>query len=340
MTQPCPDTTDLAAAIDDAGARAMALKPYSDGRAWNHDLVVREIALHAEQIVISGYEIGRRLVWTKEELGHGRFEAWLVESMPFTMRTAQRYMQIAEYLVDNPKLLEPMARAGLKKALLLTTLAPDQVEALLGDQGGMPEAEIEGIDKVPYHELRKEVEKLRVERDMDRGTLKQKDEQLLRAKAEIADLTGLARRPEEVALLEKVATIRKSVEESFMLLDVLVATAAPKWEDLSLRGRGELAGLVHYALRLGQLEEAIFRSAIGEAVWAHDWTAIIEDPFPAARSYPLPVERAGQEFAEKYGRVMPLDPAHRAKREARAAREAAIDATAKPAGNTTPGEAT
>ncbi len=333
-----PRPTDLAATLDDATARAASLRPYSDGRAWNHELVVREIAMHAEQIVVSGYEIGRRLTWTKAELGHGRFEAWLGEHMPFSLPTARRYMQIADYLVENPRLLEPMAKAGLKKALLLTTLAPDQVEALLGDQGGMPEAEVEGIDKVPYHELRREVEKLRVERDMDRGTLKTRDDQLVRAKAEIADLTGISRRPEEAAVLDKIQKLHEKVDQVFTEIDILVDAVGPHWTGLSLRARGELAGLVHYGMRLAQFEEALFRSTIGEAVWAHDWTAIIEDPFPAARSYPLPVERAGPEFAEKYGRVMPLDAATRAKREAKAAREAAIDATATPA-NGTPGEA-
>lgn len=333
-----PRPTDLAATLDDATARAASLRPYSDGRAWNHELVVREIAMHAEQIVVSGYEIGRRLTWTKAELGHGRFQAWCGEHLPFSARTIRNYMQIADYLVENPRLLEPMAKAGLKKALLLTTLAPDQVETLLGDQGGMPEAEIEGIDKVPYHELRREVEKLRVERDMDRGTLKTRDEQLVKAKAEIADLTGLSRRPEEAAVLDKIQKLHEKVDQVFAEVNLLVDAVAPHWSSLSLRARGELAGLVHYGMRISQFEEALFRSAIGEDVWGHEWTSIVEDPFPAARSYPLPVERAGQEFAEKYGRVMPITAETRAKREARAAREAAIDATAKPA-NTTPGEA-
>jgi hypothetical protein len=46
--------------------------------------------------IATAIEVGKQLSATKEALGHGQFLAWLAAEIPFSERSAQRYMRAAE----------------------------------------------------------------------------------------------------------------------------------------------------------------------------------------------------------------------------------------------------
>ena len=67
---------------------------------------------HAYRAVEAGIECGRRLVAIKARLGHGKFSLWIGSSFDYDLRTAQRYMSLAEYageIANQPTITRALA---------------------------------------------------------------------------------------------------------------------------------------------------------------------------------------------------------------------------------------
>lgn len=67
---------------------------------------------HAFRAVEAGIECGRRLVAIKARLGHGKWNAWVGSSFDYDLRTAQRYMSLAEYagaIANQPTITRALA---------------------------------------------------------------------------------------------------------------------------------------------------------------------------------------------------------------------------------------
>ena len=86
-------------------------------------------------------EIGRILAEQKQVLSHGRFEAWIKDSLPFSERTARRYMKLhhnrrllaltsTTLLSDAYKLLEASNEKKQKPAVEPTEPAADSSETV------------------------------------------------------------------------------------------------------------------------------------------------------------------------------------------------------------------
>jgi len=54
---------------------------------------IREISKWTAQGMV---EIGLELKWVKANLGHGKFENWIIEELPFSPSTARRFMRAAD----------------------------------------------------------------------------------------------------------------------------------------------------------------------------------------------------------------------------------------------------
>lgn len=246
----------------------------SDGRFWNEELVVREILGHTEAIIVSAYEIGRRLLWAKEEVGHGRFEDWCADTLPFNLRTAQRYMQVAEFLVDNPKLLKPAAKAGLKKTLLLTTLAPDQLEELMSG-GLVGEASIEDLDKVPYAKLQRDVRALRHTTERTEAELAARESELSKTKEAVAELSG-ALDVDAEDRLKKIRKVREGLCTAILLAHAQLRPLVDRMRlgELSPLEAAELVGVLEFSEVLVKNTVYQARASIGEGYWQD---AVIEN---------------------------------------------------------------
>lgn len=131
---------------------------FSEGRVFDPDQVANEINRYAMDMVVTANEIGKRLRWAKDELGHGAYGAWIDENIPFSTRTASRYMKLAQAFERHPRLLEPLARTSLKKALAITTLSEEELNTL--EEGGtVAEMDAEELGDLTYSELQDALKK-------------------------------------------------------------------------------------------------------------------------------------------------------------------------------------
>lgn len=217
-----------------------AANTYSDGVPWNEDRVLRHIHHHLEQIIVSAYEIGRALLHTKATLGHSRFEGWVQDHLPFSMRSAQRYMQVGEFLTAHPRLREPLAKARLKNVLLLTSLPPELREELIGD-GHLAEVPPEELGTMPYVELRKLKERLEKElreKDTEIETIQIKLDERTEALAEATTRQHTSDYPKQ--LRRTLEAMKKNFEfaldETGFDLDVI----AQRWDEVPPHLRAEV----------------------------------------------------------------------------------------------------
>lgn len=70
--------------------------------------------------------IGQRLLALREHLGFGRWLSWLSQHLPYSPRTAQRYIAIAQWAGEHPDDFEVFLHLGLGKLQHLATLSPAQ----------------------------------------------------------------------------------------------------------------------------------------------------------------------------------------------------------------------
>jgi Protein of unknown function (DUF3102) len=75
----------------------------------DHAARIREKNVEVRETIVV---IGRYLLAAKRCLPHGRFEQWVADECNFTIRTAQAYMNVADFWIDNHdvvKILPPSA---------------------------------------------------------------------------------------------------------------------------------------------------------------------------------------------------------------------------------------
>lgn len=90
--------------------------------------LTREILALDEQnktrVVRDVVAIGQRLLALQQHLGFGRWLSWLSEQLPYSPRTAQRYIAIAQWADTHPDDFEFFLHLGLGKLQLLASLSP------------------------------------------------------------------------------------------------------------------------------------------------------------------------------------------------------------------------
>lgn len=259
---PAAPATPVDAEVLDPTELGLRLQPYSDGRLWEEHVVLAEIHVHAETIIHSAYQIGRRLIWTKEVLGHGAFGSWCEANLPFSDRTIRNYMRVATFLVDHPRLLQPLARAGLKKTLLLTSL-PAELAQLVDDNGLVGEVPVEDLGDVPYVTLRKQVEQLRAEKLELEEHVVRTEADLRASRDAVADQTIAQSRIEEHAD-EILRTGWATFESAISTLSGQWALLVSRWDDLSPAQRARLVGLAESVATHARYEADALRHQVGE----------------------------------------------------------------------------
>lgn len=70
--------------------------------------------------------IGQRLEQLQQHLGFGQWLSWLGTHLPYSARTAQRYVAVARWAAENPEDHEHFAPLGLGKLQLIAGLTPQQ----------------------------------------------------------------------------------------------------------------------------------------------------------------------------------------------------------------------
>lgn len=233
-----------------------------DGIDWDHHRVLAEVLHYTDQLMRSGYEIGRRLTWTKAVLGHGRFQQWCEANLPFSQICGRKYMQVAAFLDKHPGMRKPAQALGLKKTLLLATLAPDQIEQIL-DEGRLAEADIEGLDEVPYSVLKKEVAKLHKAVGESDAKLSSTDAALTKAKLRIAELAGEVTVDDQVAI-DRIADLHEQLDLLFSKIYVATHEITANLSERHVQVKAHLLGFHQYSLIRAEYSETQVRMQCGD----------------------------------------------------------------------------
>ena len=106
--KPKPAVAVAAAATLASGELSQSLDQLQyEANSW-----AESVERHAFRAVEAGIECGRRLVAIKARLGHGKWNHWIGSSFDYDLRTAQRYMSLAEYageIANQPTITRALA---------------------------------------------------------------------------------------------------------------------------------------------------------------------------------------------------------------------------------------
>ena len=134
------------------------------------EVIEGEILFFKAQASASMLEIGRRLIEAKEQLNHGEFLAWLEEKVEFSVRTAQRFMKIAEGYKDS----DTVSLLGTRKALALLAFEEVEREEFLAEKH-----EVNGEEKTVQEMTSAELdEAIRRRKDAEAELARAKQEKL------------------------------------------------------------------------------------------------------------------------------------------------------------------
>lgn len=284
------------------------LMDVSDGRTFDEWQVAQEVMQHAENLLRSAYEVGRRLLWARAVLPHGQFSSWCKEYVPFSQQTCGRYMEVARFFIGHPHLLQPLGMAPLKKVLFLTTLPPEQ-QALIGAPQ-MPEMAPEAILSTPLAELRDRLKALEKEAVQARaetgdalkeqrrlaGELERLQAERVEREATVARLKGYVS-PEEMAWCKGACgEIRNVFEREMLLAGGKLDVLAQSFSQLPGETQANALGLVEWMRARVELEVLRFQLLTDGAgglrpVTGADFTTLETAPRTLAEQYPLPEGR-------------------------------------------------
>lgn len=94
------------------------------------ETIENEILFFKNQTGAAMLEIGRRLIEAKSQLQHGEWKAWLEEKVEFSVRTAQRFMKIAEGYKES----DTVTLLGTRKALALLAFEDSEREEFMAEK--------------------------------------------------------------------------------------------------------------------------------------------------------------------------------------------------------------
>lgn len=75
-------------------------------------------------------EIGERLLKAREKLSHGDWITWVEEYVNFTIRSADRYIQLSEFAKKYPGVFSELKELGPTKLYVISTLSPKIIRLL------------------------------------------------------------------------------------------------------------------------------------------------------------------------------------------------------------------
>lgn len=235
---------------------------FSQGRMFDPDQVATEINRHAMDMVVAANEIGKRLIWAKDELGHGRFGPWLEANIPFSVRTAQRYTKLALAFERHPRLLEPLARTSLKKALAITTLSDEELTTL--EEGGtVAEMEAGELGELTYSELQDALKREKSARSKAEDEAHNAKKAADREQENVKRLTRQLAERDGLIAPEAAEEIEKSLENLKSSFDGWLAQLVPamqglnnQLEDLPADLVAKKESLLSYARTMLEIHEA------------------------------------------------------------------------------------
>lgn len=267
-----------------------------DGCVLTAELVERQVLFHVEQQAHHVFEAGKWLAAWKDAVGDTNFGGWCAKKLPFTRRTADRYIQAYTFLAKHPRLQAPLGRAGLKKTLLLSTLAPDQLEMVV-QEGRVGDADIDGIDEIPYVALKQKVARLERDLGKTKSELEGTASSLEKARTRIGELDGTLR-PDDQEVLDRLDAMRKTLDGVLLEYGMLADSVGGRLDEAHPAVRGHLRGFGEYVLVRAELEHVRMRIIAGEAHLSEAMLEIEARPRTGAQVYSIPQSRRAARFPD------------------------------------------
>ena len=211
---------------------------------WNNiDECTAEILRWKNTIGLGVIRIGQALLWAKEQLRHGEFDAWLRDKVEFSRSSATNFMRIAREVEESSSL----ARLPYTKVLALLDVPKEEREAF---------AEAHDAEHTSAAELKRLAKELEAEKrhvDGLRDALRVRDGEL-EAQKKIADRLGAelretkAQPPQVVEKLpddyvELKRRLAKAEEEADRMADELDQMKARQIES-DMTGEPEIASRI------------------------------------------------------------------------------------------------
>jgi hypothetical protein len=247
-----------------------------EGRAWHPDLVAEELVNLFSEVwhrIVYG---GRMLLWAKRCLGHGAFEGWCEQKVGISQRTAREWMRVARFAEDHPRLAAPLGRAGLKKALLLTSMPAEVIDNLYEALDG-PEAPFdESVFDRPYVELKRELESMSKQLERANADRAREEGRAARAERTVAELVRTPSNPAQ----ETIDVLRKHKNSIHSAVIAHLGTAellCRDWDSADPAVKAEVLSLMEWLDALGRFEHARMRLLVGDENWGDTYRAIIAE---------------------------------------------------------------
>lgn len=211
---------------------------------WNNiDECTEEILRWKNTLGLGVIRIGQALLWAKEQLRHGEFDAWLRDKVEFSRSSATNFMRIAREVEESSSL----ARLPYTKVLALLDVPKEEREAF---------AEAHDAEHTSAAELKRLAKELEAEKrhvDGLRDALRVRDGEL-EAQKKIADRLGAelretkAQPPQVVEKLpddyvELKRRLAKAEEEADRMADELDQMKARQIES-DMTGEPEIASRI------------------------------------------------------------------------------------------------
>ncbi len=136
----------------------LRLAPFSEGRDFDRAVNLQELKAITQMNAFCMIELGKRLVFHKENLPHGQFIEDLHE-VGLPKRTAYRYMSTARKLAGLPSI--KAAQLTMSKAYALAEELDDDEIKLLETKGRVGTVDLDEIDRMTASELRKRLRKMK-----------------------------------------------------------------------------------------------------------------------------------------------------------------------------------
>ncbi|MCQ2439458.1 MAG: DUF3102 domain-containing protein [Oscillospiraceae bacterium] len=177
-------------------ARSFGMEPEVEERSI--ETITEEILFYKSQAGLAMLEIGKRLIEAKQQLAHGEWERWLEEKVDFSVRSAQRFMKLAEGYSKS----DTVTLLGTRKALALLALEPFERDEFLAEKHA-----VSGVEKTAADMTAAELEKVIRERDEARRAAEE-------AKAEAAAAVENQTKMEaDMKVLKNLQESAKAAEE-------------------------------------------------------------------------------------------------------------------------------
>ena len=299
--RPMSQERNLALVHDESTALEQAAqnRRYGLGRVWDQEVCVGNIQRATGVMLEAAVEIGRNLLWAKQSLPHGRFEAWVGAHCPFSDYTARKYMAVAETFLDRPRLLAELRGVGVKKAALLTQLDPEVLTLI--EEGGAPNLTPAEVASTSYGTLKQKLSEVQ-------ASLKNANQQAEDNKRWAQEQAEAARNhAEKNRLLTEQLAARNGISLSTeaeakvtigkLWSDFNEFMASLGWEmdrlmgacdQLSPETQAHLAGLSEAMRQRLELEALRWRDLRGEEVLGFEWSRVKAGEVGA---YPSPANR-------------------------------------------------